>query len=721
MGTVVNDSSKGLFMQIRFLCVLAFLLSMIAPGSARQAGPPPDTNPFFQEWTTPFEVPPFQQIRPEHFSPAFLRAIAEQRREIDEIAGNPEPPTFANTIETLDEAGALLRKVGGVFNNLLSAETNDELQAINRQVAPVLAALRDDTSLNPALWARVKVLWDGRNDLPLTPVQRKLLDDVHRNFVRSGANLPPEKKKRLREINTELTSLGVKFSENLLHDTNAWKLVIDDPADLAGLPEPVKAAGAEAARAAGLAGKWVYTLHVPSITPFLQYSDRRDLRQKIQQAYASRCNHGDEYDNSKLVARTAALRAERAQLLGYGTHADFVIEENMAKTPGRVNDLLNQLWTPARAMAEREASAMQEIIGREGGSFAVEPWDWFYYAEKVRKARYDLDDQALRPYFELEKVRDGAFDVANRLYGITFTPRPDLPVYHPEVKAFEVKDADGSLLAIFYTDYFPRPGKRVGGWTSRFREQRTRDGRRLVVPIVNNVCNFSRPAAGAPALLSPTEVETLFHEFGHALNAFFAIAPYRGLRAARDAGELPSQIMENWAFEPDVLKLYAKHYKTGGDIPQALVEKMKKSEQFNQGFATVEYLAAAILDMDWHSLTSVEEQETPRFEEKTLERIQMPSAIIPRYRSEYYNHIFGPGGGYAAGYYNYIWSEVLDSDAFQAFKEKGLFDPATAKSFRVNILERTGMEDAMTLFKRFRGREPVVEPLLVKRGLKNTT
>jgi peptidyl-dipeptidase Dcp len=708
-------------MRTRSVPLLVLLCCLTVAGSAQQAPTPADTNPFFQEWTTPFGVPPFQEIKPEHFLPAFKQAIADQRREVEAIAQNTEPPTFDNTIVAMDDTGRLLQKVSGVFNNLLSSETNDRLQAINRELAPQLAALRDDVNLNPALWTRVKAVYDQRESLSLTPVQRKLLDDTYKGFVRSGANLPPEKKDQLRKINAELTMLGVKFSENLLHDTNSWKLVIDNPADLAGLPEPVKAAGAEAAKTAGMPGKWVYTLQVPSLTPFLQYSDKRELREQIQRAYGERCNHGDDYDNKKVVARTAALRVQRAQLLGYKTYADFVIEENMAKTPARVYDLLNQLWTPARAVALSEAAAMQDVIKKAGGTFAVEPWDWFYYAEKVRKVRYDLDDQALRPYFELEKVRDGAFYVANRLYGLTFVPRPDLPVYHPEVKAFEVRDADGSLLAIFYTDYFPRPGKRVGGWTSRFRDQRTRDGKRVVVPLITNVCNFSRPAGNAPALLSVDEVETLFHEFGHALNGFFSTAPYRGLRGARDAGELPSQIMENWALEPEVLKEYAKHYKTGETIPLSLVDKLKRSGQFNQGFATVEYLAAAILDMDWHTLTTGEEQDAAEFEQKTLARIQMPREIIPRYRSPYYNHIFGPGGGYAAGYYNYIWSEVLDSDAFQAFKEKGLFDQPTARSFRTNILERTGQEDAMTLFKRFRGREPSVEPLLLKRGLKSTT
>ncbi|MGE5814717.1 MAG: M3 family metallopeptidase [Acidobacteriota bacterium] len=708
-------------MRTRSVLLLLLLCSLTAPSLAQQAPPAPGVNPFFQEWTTPFGVPPFQEIKPEHFLPAFKQAIAEQRREVEAIAQNAEPPTFANPIEAMDGTGALMQKVGGVFNNLLSSETNDKLQAINRELAPQLAALRDDVNLNPALWTRVKAIWDERETLNLSPVQRKLLDDTYKGFVRSGADMPSDKKDQLRKINAELTMLGVKFSENLLHDTNSWKLVIENSADLAGLPEPVKAAGAESAKAAGMPGKWVYTLQVPSMTPFLQYADKRELRQQIQRAYAERCNHGDQYDNKKVVARTAALRVQRAQLLGYKTYADFVIEENMAKTPQRVYDLLNQLWTPARSVALKEAAAMQELIRNQGGTLAVEPWDWHYYAEKVRKARYDYDDQALRPYFELDKVRDGAFYVANRLYGLTFVPRPDLPVYHPEVKAFEVRDADGALLAIFYTDYFPRPGKRVGGWTSRFRDQRTKDGKRVVVPLITNVCNFSRPTPNTPALLSVDEVETLFHEFGHALNGFFSTAPYRGLRGARDAGELPSQIMENWALEPEVLRVYAKHYKTAEVIPLPLVDKLKRSGQFNQGFATVEYLAAAILDMDWHTLTTAEEQDAAAFEAKTLARIQMPSEIIPRYRSPYYNHIFGPGGGYAAGYYNYIWSEVLDSDAFQAFKEKGLFDQPTAKSFRTNILERTGQEDAMTLFKRFRGREPSVEPLLVTRGLKSTT
>jgi peptidyl-dipeptidase Dcp len=701
--------------------VFAALMIPIIPGAARQAPGVADQNPFFQEWSTPFGAPPFHQIKTEHFVPAFTRAVAEQRQEVERIATAAEPPTFANTIEALDATGALLSKVGLVFNNLLSANTTPDLQRANREIAPMLTALRDDVSLHPQLWARIKGVWEARDTLELTPAQRKLLEDTHKSFVRGGAGLAPGPQARLRAINADLSKLGVRFSENLLHETNTWKLVIDDAEELAGLPEAVKAAGAEAATAAGLPGKWVYTLQAPSITPFLQYASNRDLRRQLLQAYANRCDRGGEHDNNAIVSRTAALRAERAQLLGYKTFAEFVLEENMAKTPERVYALLEQLWTPALAVARREAADLQALARQDDPSFSLEPYDWRYYAEKVKKSRYDVDDQALRPYFKLENVREGAFYVANRLYGITFTERPELPVYHPEVKAFEVKEADGSHLGIFYTDYFPRPGKRVGAWSSRYREPRMEDGKRLVAPITVNVANFSRPAGDMPALLSVEEVETLFHELGHALNSLFALAPYRSLRGARDMGELPSQIMENWAVEPEVLQVYAKHYQTGEPIPNALVEKLNRAAQFNQGFATVEYLAAALLDMDWHTLTTTEVQETAVFEAKTLVRIGMPREIIVRYRSPYFSHVFGPGGGYAAGYYNYIWSEVLDQDAFAAFKEKGLFDQATAKAFRENILERTGMEDAATLYQRFRGREPSVEPLLRKRGLKGET
>ncbi len=707
-------------MRFVIFLVAITLFVPILPGQAPPAaggGAAPD-NPFFQEWKTPFGVPPFPQIKEQHYLPAYKEAIARQRREVDEIANSPEAPTFANTIEAMDRSGEFLSKVGSVFSNMTSAETNDQLQAINREISPLLSALRDDIRLNAALFRRVKTVWEQRDRLKLSPVQARLLDDTYKGFVRGGANLNSEQKERLRKINSELSVIGLKFGDNLLKETNGYKLVIEKQEDLAGLPPGVVAGAADAARAAGMAGKWVFTLQAPSIWPFLQYSGQRELRRQILTAYISRCDHGDQYDNKTTLTRIAALRAEKAQLLGYKTHADFVLEENMAKTPDGVFKLLNQLWTPARQVALKEAAALQAMMDKEGGKLKLEPWDWRYYTEKVRKEKYNLDEQELRPYFQLDKVREGAFYVANRLYGIRITPRPDLPVYNPEVKAFEVQDADGSHLGVFYTDYHPRPGKRVGAWSSRYREQMIKDGKEIR-PIVVNVCNFSRPAGDQPALLSLEEVETLFHEFGHGLASLFARAPYRSLSSVpRDFVELPSQIMENWALEPEVLKVYAKHYRTGEVIPAALVQKIRDSSKFNQGFLTVEYLAASILDMDWHMLTAGQNVDAAGFEKKTMDRIQMLPEIVVRYRSPYFNHIFGPGGGYSSGYYSYIWSEVLDSDAFQAFKEKGLFDQATAKSFRTNILEKGGSDDAMTMYKRFRGAEPKVEPLLEKRGLK---
>ena len=700
----------------RRLVTLLFLVSALAAGPVPAQQAVAGDNPLLKEWTTPFQVPPFQEIQAEHFLPAFKVAIDQNRREIQAIADNPQEPTFANTVEALERAGELLNRVSGVFGALQGADTNARLQAINREVTPMLSALRDEIRLNERLFARVKAVYESRQSAGLSPIQQKLVEDTHKGYVRSGAGLDPAKKDQLRKINAELSMLSVKFADDVLHDTNAFTLAIERTEDLAGLPPSVVAMGADAAKAAGLPGKWLYTLQAPSIWPFLQYADNRELRGRILDAYLTRADHGDEYDNKKIVSRIAALRVERANLLGYKSHADFVLEENMAKNPAGVYGLLNQLWAPAREVAQKEAAALQEQIKAEGGSFTLAPADWRYYAEKVRKARYDLDDQQLRPYFELNAVQQGAFYVANRLYGITFTPRPDLPVYHPEVRAWEVKDADGTHLSIFYTDYHPRPGKRGGAWSGRMRGSWVRDGK-SVRPIATNVCNFSRPAGDEPALLTLEEVGTLFHELGHAIATFVSKVPYTGLSGVpRDFVEVPSQIMENWALEPEVLKVYAKHYKTGEPIPAALVEKIRKSAQFNQGFATVEYLAASFLDMDWHTLTASAEQDATVFEKASMEKIGNPAAIPPRYRSPYYSHVFA--GGYSAGYYAYIWSEVLDKDAFEAFKETSLFDQATAKRFRTEILEKGGSEDAMAMYKNFRGKEPSVEPLLKARGLK---
>ncbi len=687
-----------------------------APAAAQPPTPQTAGNPLLKEWTTPFQVPPFGEIRPEHFLPAIKEAIAQNRREIDAIAGNPQPATFANTIEALENAGELLAKVRGVFGTLTGAETNPQLQAINREVTPLESALRDERQLNEKLFQRIKAVYDQRAAMKLAPFQVKLVEEVYKSYVRAGANLDPVRKERLKQINAELSMLTLKFGDNQLHDTNAYKLAIDRQEDLKGLPPSVVAGGAEAAKAANMPGKWVYTLQAPSIWPFLQYADSRELRRQIMTAYTARGDHGDEWDNKKTLSRIAALRVERAQLLGYKTYADYVLEENMAKTPAGVYTLLNQLWTPARNVALKEAADLQAAIDKEGGNFRLEAGDWRYYTEKVRKARFDLDEQALRPYFKLDNVVQGAFAVANKLYGITFTPLPNLPVYHPEVTAYEVKDANGEHLAVFLTDYHPRPGKGTGAWSGRVRGTYVRNGK-SVRPIVTNVCNFTRPSGSEPALLTLEEVNTLFHEFGHALAGFLGKAPYPTVAGfPRDFVEVPSQIMENWCLEPEVLKTYAKHYKTGEVIPAALIEKIEKSAQFNQGFITVEYLAAALLDMEWHTLTTTAEQDANAFEKASMDKIRLLPEIPPRYRSPYYTHVFS--GGYSAGYYAYIWSEVYDKDAFQAFVEKGnLFDPATAKAFRT-ILEQGGTVDAMTAYKRFRGKDASVEPLLKARGLK---
>ena len=675
-------------------------------------------NPFFAEYNTPFDVPPFEKIMEEHYMPAFLKGMEEQRKEIETVVNNNEPPTFENTIEAMENSGSLLTKVGNVFYNLTSANTNDELQAISKEVAPLLAKHNDDILLNADLFKRVKAVYEQKDKLSLTTEQNKLLEETYKEFVRGGANLNAEKQKKLREINEELSVLSVKFGENILKEDNAFKLIIDNKVDLAGLPESVIAGAAEAAEELGEDGKWVFTLHKPSLIPFIQYSEKRELREKLFKAYINRGDNNNELDNKTIVSSIAALRVEKAQLLGYNNHAEFVLEENMAKTPDKVYDLLNQLWKPALAMAKKEAKELQEMIYKEGGNFKLKAWDWWYYAEKLRKEKYDLDEEALRPYFELENVREGAFAVAKKLYGITFEELTDLPKYHEEVKTFEVKEADGSHIGIFYVDYFPRSSKQGGAWMNSYRKQ-SRKGGEDVHPVIVNVGNFSKPTGDRPALLSFEEVNTLFHEFGHALHGLLSKCTYNSLSGTsvpRDFVELPSQIMENWAAESEVLKTFAKHYETGEVIPQSLIDKIEKSSKFNQGFATVEYLAASFLDMDWHTLTDAVEREVIQFETSSLSKIGLIPEIVVRYRSPYFQHIFS--GGYSSGYYSYIWAQVLDADAFEAFKEKSLFDPETALSFRKNILEKGGTEDPMMLYKRFRGAEPKIDALMKRRGLK---
>ncbi len=674
-------------------------------------------NPFFKEYDTEFRVPPFDRILEEHYLPAFKEGIREEQAEISAIVENPDPPTFANTLEALENTGDILTRVSSVFYNLNSSRTNEEMQAIAKQVSPLLSKHSDDIVLNEKLFARIKNLYEKKAKLDLSPEQSMLLEKYYQDFARGGANLNPEEKDRLRKINEELALLTLQFGENVLKEDNAFELVIEDEADLEGLPSSVISGAAEAAAEHGHEGRWVFTLHKPSMIPFLTYSTRRNLREKIFQAYINRGNNEDERDNKRNLARIVQLRVDKAVLLGYQSHAHFVLEKNMAKLPEKVYALLDQLWAPAIKRAKEEARELQALIDEEGGGFALQPWDWWYYAEKLKKARFDLDDAALRPYFQLENVRKGAFTVAEKLYGIRFVERNDLPKYHEDVDVFEVREADGSHIGVYYTDYYPRASKRGGAWMNALRQQKKKEGRHIA-PIICNVGNFSKPTGDMPALISFEEAVTLFHEFGHALHGLLSDCTYprlSGTSVPRDFVELPSQIMENWATHPDVLKMYAVHYRTGEPIPQELVDKIKKAGHFNQGFITVEYLAACYLDMDWHVLTEPTDVDPLEFEAGIMRRIGLIPEIVSRYRSSFFSHIFS--GGYSSGYYSYIWAEVLDSDAFEAFKTAGIFDKEMALSFRKNILAKGGTEEPMILYKRFRGAEPGVGALLKKRGL----
>ena len=674
------------------------------------------TNPFFETFDTPFGSPPFALIGTDDYLPAFQEGIRRQTAEIEAIVSNPEAASFKNTVEALELSGGLLDRVGAVFFSLNSAHTNSDLQALAKQIAPLLSRHEDSILLNEALFRRIEAVHEGADRGSLTTEQARLLDETYKDFARNGARLDAAKKAQLKEINQELALLSVQFGENVLKETNAFALVLDNPAELAGLPDSVVAAAAQTAGERGEQGKWVFTLDKPSLIPFLQFSDRRDLRETLFKAYVNRGDHGDDQDNNETASKIASLRAQRAQLLGYRTHADYVLEENMAKTPAAVYELLNSLWEPALEQAKEEARLLQESARSDDADLELEPWDWWYYAEKVRKERYDLDEDLLRAYFKLDNVRQGAFDVATKLYGLQFEERTDIPTYHPDVRTFEVKDATGSHVGVLYLDYFPRPSKRAGAWMNSLRKESLRDGTRIT-PIVCNVCNFSKPTADTPSLLTLEEVHTLFHEFGHALHGLLSECVYNSLSGTsvpRDFVELPSQIMENWATHPEVMRTYARHYQTGEVIPDDLIEKIQASRRFNQGFATVEYLAASYLDMDWHTLQDAEPRQTAPFETASMQRIGLIPSIVVRYRSPYFSHVFA--GGYSAGYYSYIWSEVLDADAFRAFREHGLFDRETADSFRRNVLAKGGSEDPGELYRRFRGADPDIGALLERKG-----
>ncbi|CAM3246147.1 M3 family metallopeptidase [Shewanella violacea] len=674
-------------------------------------------NPFFKPYDTYLGIPDFDKIKPEHYLPAFKAGIAQHKAEIQAIIDNPQAPNFINTIEAMEFSGELTSKVVSVFYNLTGADTNDALQKISKEVSPMLSSASDDVLLNSQLFQKVKAVYDSRDSLNLNTAQAKLLDDTYKSFTRGGANLNEADKTKLRGLNDQIGKLGLEFGDNLLAETNAFELVIDNKADLSGLPQDVINTAAETATKRGHEGKWVFTTSRPSITPFLTYADSRTLREKIYNGYIMRGNNDNANDNKKILAKTAALRAERAQLMGYKTHAHFVLEERTAKTPENVYELLNKVWPAALAQAEAEVDVMQELIDSEGGDFKLAGWDWWYYSDKIRVAKYSFNEQQTRPYFSLENTLKGVFYTANRLFGITVKERTDLPKYHDEVRTWEVYDKDGTLMAIFMGDYYVRDSKRGGAWMNSYRQQYNMNGVDSK-PIIVNVLNYPRPAGDEPALLTFDEASTLFHEFGHALHGMLSDVQYRsqaGTSVPRDYVEFPSQVMENWMTQPEVLAQFAKHYKTGEVIPQELVQKIQAASKFNQGFATVEYMAATKLDLDWHTVTDFTPKDAAKFEAESLNKMGLINEIAPRYRSTYFSHIFS--GGYSAGYYSYLWSDILGADAFEAFKENGIFDQTTAEAFRNNILSQGGSEDPMLLYKQFRGKEAGIDPLLRSRGL----
>ncbi len=674
-------------------------------------------NPFFIEWNTPYGVPPFESIKPEHYMPAFEEGMKLQAEEIEAIVSNAEAPTFENTLLALDKSGAFLDRVYSVFSNLTESDTNDSLKVIDKEIQPKLSAHYDDINLNEKLFERVKAVYEQMDALDFSTEEKTLLEKKYKSFVRGGAELPADKKARMREINGELAQLSVSFGEHVLNDNNDFFIVIDHKDDLVGLPASAISGAAAEAKSKGLEGKWVFTVSRPSLYPFLTYSPKRELREKLFKGYIMKGDNNNDNDNKAIVQRIVQLRTERAHLFGFKNHAEYVLEPNMAKNPEAAYEILLEVWNKAIPAAKAEVVEMQKIIDKEGGNFKLEAWDWWYYAEKVRMEQYALSEEEVKPYFEVNAVQQGIFTLANKLWGITFTERTDLPKYHKDVKTFEVKEADGTMIGIFYSDYFARPSKRGGAWMSSFRKQQVKDGEN-VMPVIVNVCNFPAPTDDTPSLLSLDQVTTMFHEFGHGLHGLLSkceTLTLSGTAVARDFVELPSQLMENWAFEPRMLELYAKHYKTGEAIPAELIEKINNAGHFNTGFTTVEFLAAGLLDMDYHTISEVPDTIDVRaFEKATKAKYGLIDEIEFRYRSTYFSHIFA--GGYSAGYYAYLWAEVLDKDAFEAFKEKDIFSKEVAASYRKNILEKGGSEDPMKLYLQFRGKEPQIEPLLRGRG-----
>lgn len=678
-----------------------------------------ETNPFLEEYTTEYQIPPFDKIKAEHYIPAFEKGIEEARAEIKAIVNNPEEPTFDNTILALDNSGKLLGKVSYVFGALSECLNDSAMEKIAEVAYPMLSAYSDEVSMNDSLFIRVKALYDKKDSLGLNTAQLRLLEKNYKSFVRNGALLSPEQKDSLKEINQQLATLNLNFSTNILKETNKWELVVDNEADLSGLPASSIAVAAEEAEARGMKGKWVFTLHAPSRLPLLTYADKRELREKMYKGYTSLASNDNEFNNDANINAILKLRTQKARLLGFNSFADYQLDNVMAKTVAAAEDLLMKIWKPAIAKVKEEVADMQAYADKHGDKITIEPWDYYYYAEKVKKEKYNFSEDDVRPYFHVDSVRKGIFTLANKLYGITFTEMPDAPKYHPDVKVYDVKDAQGNHVAVFMTDYFPRDSKRQGAWMSEFKGESNVNGV-SERPIIYNVGNFTKPTAETPSLLTIDEVETMFHEFGHGLHGMLTTATYSGQSGTnvdRDFVELPSQINEHWAFEPELLKEYAHHYVTGEVIPDALVQKLVETGKFNQGFATTELAGAALLDIAWHKMALDKDVDVMAFEKSVADNLKMPREVQFRYRSPYFKHIFG-SDQYASGYYTYLWAEVLDADGYELFKERGIFDPATAKSYLENILQPGDSEDPMTLFIRFRGQAPTVDALLENRGLK---
>jgi len=676
-------------------------------------------NPFLSEYTTPFQVPPFDQIKNEHYMPAFIAGMAEQQAEIDSIVNNPDTPTFENTILPFDKSGQILDRVSNVFFNLNECLTNDEMITIAEEVLPMLSKHGDAISMNPKLFERIDYVYQHRNEMGLDPQQIRVVEKYHQDFIRSGAGLPKDKQEELSQINEQLSTLSLQYGNNLLKENANYKLVIDNEADLAGLPQTSIDAAAEQAKAEGMEGKWVFTLSKPSLIPFLQFANNRDLREKMYKAYYNRGDNNNEFDNKKLINEMVNLRLKKAQLFGFDNYADYVLDVNMAKDSKTVDKFLIDIFNPAQVLAKKELAEMQAIADKEAANIKLEGWDWWYYAEKLRKAKYDFDENYIKPYLTVDNVREGMFTAANKLYGVIFAKNENLPVYYPGVETYEVKEANGDFLGILYMDYYPRESKSGGAWCTSFRESGYDIEGNKIYPVISLVMNFTPASGDTPALLTWDETETMWHEFGHSLHGFFSDGLYDRTcgNVPHDYVELPSQIMENWVAEPEVIRMYAKHYQTGEVMPDSLINKIENSALFNQGFMTTELIAASILDMKYHELTQPQDLDVDAFEKEQMDAINLMPEILPRYRSTNFSHIFN--GGYSAGYYAYTWAEVLDKDAFNYFKTSGdLFNPELAASFRLNCLQECGNDEGMVQYRKFRGQDPDYEPYLKARGLK---